>query len=82
MRWETIPPQKISINQDLCIRCLKCVRSCPAEILIQEKTTDKTQKGIISVLDPSLCFECRACEVVCPESAIRVMCVVAMISAP
>ncbi|MHA2203337.1 MAG: 4Fe-4S binding protein [Candidatus Hodarchaeales archaeon] len=81
MRWETIPPQ-ISINQDLCIRCLKCVQSCPAEILILEKTNNKTQKGIIRVLDPSLCFECRACEVVCPESAIRVMCVVAMISAP
>lgn len=81
MRWESIPPQ-ITINQDLCIRCDRCVRSCPAEILIQEKNSDKTQKGTITVLDPSLCFECRACEVVCPESAIRVMCVVATLSAP
>ncbi|MFX0122299.1 MAG: ATP-binding protein [Candidatus Hodarchaeota archaeon] len=82
MRWETIPPQKIKINQDLCIRCLKCVRSCPAEILYQEKNnSNKNQKGTIKVLDSSLCFECRACEVVCPESAISVMCVV-KISAP
>jgi len=80
MRWENIPPQ-IIIDHKLCILCLKCVRSCPAEILIQEKSHDTTQKRRIQVSDPSLCFECRACEVVCPETAIRAMCVVA-ISAP
>ncbi|MFW9903385.1 MAG: ATP-binding protein [Candidatus Thorarchaeota archaeon] len=80
MRWKSIPPQ-IIIDHNLCIQCLKCVRSCPAEILIQEKLNDKIKKGQIMVLDPSLCFECRACEVICPESAIKVMCVVA-ISAP
>ncbi|MFX1505453.1 MAG: 4Fe-4S binding protein [Promethearchaeota archaeon] len=80
MRWENIPPQ-INIDQNLCIQCLKCVRSCPAEILIQEKLSNKTKKGQIKVSDPSLCFECRACEVICPESAIKVMCIVA-ISAP
>ena len=80
MRWESITPQ-IIINKNLCTCCLKCVRSCPAEILVQEKIEGKTQKRNIKVSDPSLCFECRACEVVCPESAIRVMCIVS-ISAP
>jgi ferredoxin len=80
MRWGNIPPQ-IIIDHNRCIHCLKCVRSCPAEILVHEKISDKTQKGQIQISDPSLCFECRACEVVCPESAIRVMCVVAL-SAP
>ncbi|MFX1515002.1 MAG: 4Fe-4S binding protein [Promethearchaeota archaeon] len=72
-----IPPQ-IIIDHELCIQCLKCVRSCPAEILVQEKSNKMTQKRLIEVLDPSSCFECRACEVVCPESAIKVQCVVAI----
>lgn len=80
MRWGSIPPQ-IIIDHNLCIQCLKCVRSCPAEILVQEKKSEKTQKGQIKVSDPCSCFECRACEVICPESAVKVMCVVA-ISAP
>ncbi|UCG00547.1 MAG: 4Fe-4S binding protein [Candidatus Heimdallarchaeota archaeon] len=75
MRCERIAPH-ILIDHDLCIRCLKCVRSCPAEILIAEK------REKIKVLNPDSCFECRACEVCCPESAIRVMCVVAALSAP
>lgn len=75
MRWANIP-RKITINQGLCIRCLKCVQSCPAEILIQENIDTKTQKGTIKITDPSLCFECRACEVICPVFAINVMCAV------
>ncbi|UCE13661.1 MAG: 4Fe-4S dicluster domain-containing protein [Candidatus Heimdallarchaeota archaeon] len=71
---------KIAINHDVCIHCLKCVRSCPAEILISESS--KTQKGIIKVIDPKSCFECRACEVICPENAINVMCAIENESAP
>lgn len=81
MRWINIP-QKIIINQGLCVQCLKCVRSCPAEIFIQKNTDTKTQKGAIKITNPNLCFECRACEVICPESAISVMCAVNIVSAP
>lgn len=48
------------------------MRSCPAEILIRIKTENKTRKGIIEVTDKNLCFECRACEVICPVSAIKI----------
>lgn len=83
MRWIRINfSPKITINQELCIHCLKCVRSCPAEILVSESSNSKTKKGIIRVIDSNLCFECRACEVICPENAIYVMCAVENESAP
>ena len=73
MRCKKIPPL-ILIDNNLCILCLKCVKSCPAEILIKSKSDVKSKKRIITVTEPNLCFECRACEVVCPESAIKIMC--------
>ncbi len=72
--------QKITINQDLCIQCLKCIRSCPAEILVKEDDNSKTQKGSITITNPDKCFECRACEVVCSVLAISVVCAVDSIS--
>ncbi len=74
--------QKITINQDLCIQCLKCIQSCPAEILVKEDENSKTQKGSITITNPDKCFECRACEVVCPVLAISVVCAVDSISVP
>lgn len=74
--------QKILINQDLCTQCLKCTRSCPAEILVKKDNFSKNKKGSIMITNPEKCFECRACEVVCPVLAINVMCAVDSISAP
>ncbi|WP_455143722.1 4Fe-4S binding protein [Candidatus Hodarchaeum mangrovi] len=59
------------MNQDLCTLCLKCIRSCPAEILKIKKSSSSNSR-IIQVTDSHLCFECRACEVVCPVEAIEV----------
>ncbi|UCG90621.1 MAG: 4Fe-4S binding protein [Candidatus Heimdallarchaeota archaeon] len=73
-------PRKIIINQNLCVKCLKCIRSCPAEIIIQENSHDK--QGSLKITYPSLCFECRACEVICPVFAINVMCAIKNVSAP
>jgi len=75
MRCTTIPPT-ILIDHNLCVRCLKCIRSCPAEILVISKNNFEKgkEKGLVKITEPSLCFECRACEVVCAESAIRIMC--------
>jgi NAD-dependent dihydropyrimidine dehydrogenase PreA subunit len=73
MRCTVIPPS-IVINHDLCILCLKCIRSCPAEILVKSRNDVDESKNIVKVTEPSFCFECRACEVVCSVSAIRIMC--------
>ncbi|MFX0013606.1 MAG: 4Fe-4S binding protein [Promethearchaeota archaeon] len=81
MRWNTID-RKIIVNQSLCIRCLKCIKSCPAEILIQEQPDSSGSKKFIKVVNPELCFECRACEIVCPVLAINVMCAIQSVSAP
>lgn len=75
-------PPAIVIDHHLCTRCIKCVRSCPADILIREQSKDKTHKFIIEVTDAALCFECRACEVVCPEDAVQVLCSVQAIPSP
>jgi ferredoxin len=56
--------------------CLKCVKSCPAEILVKENQKISGRKSAIKILDNNLCFECRACEVVCPVNAIRIMCTI------
>jgi len=63
----------ITILHEDCILCQKCVRSCPAEILIFQKEKN-TSKGTIQITNPRECFECRACEVVCPVDAIKVNC--------
>lgn len=68
-----IPPL-ITIDHNLCTLCTKCVRSCPAEILIREKDETTIHKAIIKITEPNSCFECRACEVVCPVFAVSVIC--------
>ncbi|MHA2223905.1 MAG: 4Fe-4S binding protein [Candidatus Hodarchaeales archaeon] len=75
---------KIIIHHNLCTRCSKCVRTCPAEILVQNKTlaSNNGPKKTLQVTNPRLCFECRACEVICPVSAINVMCTVSNAIAP
>jgi len=42
------------------------------EILQYKKKEKNRKKGIITVIDPSQCLECRACEIVCPEAAITI----------
>ncbi|MHA2299285.1 MAG: 4Fe-4S dicluster domain-containing protein [Candidatus Hodarchaeales archaeon] len=53
--------------RDKCTRCKKCMKSCPVEILVVTR-----DQPVVQVIDPSGCLECRACEVICPESAIEV----------
>ncbi|MFW9990535.1 MAG: ferredoxin family protein [Candidatus Odinarchaeota archaeon] len=52
---------------EACTRCRKCVKSCPAIILVISRDS-----SAVEVTDPSKCFECRACEVICPVRAIEV----------
>ncbi|MHA1167051.1 MAG: 4Fe-4S dicluster domain-containing protein [Candidatus Hodarchaeales archaeon] len=50
-----------------CIKCKKCVKSCPVEILFIDK-----DKPVVQIREVSKCLECRACEVICPVDAIEV----------
>ncbi|MHA1977279.1 MAG: 4Fe-4S binding protein [Candidatus Hodarchaeales archaeon] len=65
-------PPKIELDTDLCILCWKCSKSCPAEILISNPKVKNRKKGFLGIITPEKCFECRACEIVCPVKAIRV----------
>ena len=55
---------KISIDQDLCIKCGICVEVCPFGLI--QKTSD--HRYIIP--HPELCTECSACKKNCPVDAI------------
>jgi len=65
-------PPSIIIDHGRCTRCIKCVRSCPADILVRDKSNTGSHKWIINITDSDSCYECRACEVVCPEDAIKI----------
>ena len=73
MRLEGINPI-IQIDKNLCITCWKCVRSCPAEILLRSVSQENDEKiKAVKIINPEQCLECRACEIVCTVSAIKIM---------
>lgn len=54
----------ISIDEDRCTICGKCVRACPAAVL---EIRDESSK----VMKPGLCISCGHCAAICPEDAIE-----------
>ncbi|MFV0417328.1 MAG: nitroreductase family protein [Dysgonomonas sp.] len=55
----------ISIENESCIKCSKCVKVCPAHILTQE-----TSKSNIGLQNVHTCIACGHCVAVCPNESV------------
>ena len=62
------------VDQDKCVGCLTCVRTCPFEI----PRVDSTRLGVGGLvgaawIDPALCQGCGTCTGECPATAIQLV---------
>jgi len=58
---------KITIDRNMCKKCLSCVRVCTAFGGVFEVD----EQGYPRVARPEYCVECLMCHTVCPSDAIR-----------
>lgn len=56
----------LSINQERCIKCLKCVKVCPSQIFVQKETNAPIETAFVET-----CIVCGHCVAVCPENAVE-----------
>ena len=56
--------------QEYCIRCGKCIESCPVNLLPTNiaKASEHGRFDIAEELNPQDCIECGACAYVCPAN--------------
>jgi heterodisulfide reductase subunit A len=59
---------EIEVNEDLCSGCGVCVVVCPYDAAKLEKS----EKGLISVIDDLKCKRCGVCISACPSGAITI----------
>jgi uncharacterized protein (DUF362 family)/Pyruvate/2-oxoacid:ferredoxin oxidoreductase delta subunit len=57
------------IDPDICIRCGRCVKACPANALAMPASTPAPDQP--PVLSPKECIGCCCCHEVCPVNAIH-----------
>ncbi|MGL5318523.1 MAG: nitroreductase family protein [Bacteroidales bacterium] len=55
----------LSIDQNTCIKCGKCVRICPVDIFVQE-----SKSSIVNVGSVDRCISCGHCAGVCPTKSV------------
>lgn len=56
---------KLTINTETCVKCGKCARVCPSQILTQE-----TQGHPIKIQNENYCIACGHCVAVCPTHSV------------
>lgn len=59
--------KEISINEDQCVGCKKCINLCTSDVF----RFDEAARKAVSKY-PEDCEACMLCEVHCPTSAIRI----------
>jgi Pyruvate/2-oxoacid:ferredoxin oxidoreductase delta subunit len=59
-----IPAFLSGINQQLCVKCMSCLTTCPAAVFL------KTVKGTIEAKNRKRCIGCAVCRKICPRKAI------------
>jgi heterodisulfide reductase subunit A-like polyferredoxin len=62
------------VDQDKCVGCLTCVRTCPFEI----PRVDQSKLGVGKIvgaayIEPALCHGCGTCTAECPATAIQLI---------
>ena len=57
---------KLSINTETCIKCGKCARVCPSQIITQE-----TKGSAVKVQNVENCIVCGHCVAVCPTGSVE-----------
>jgi 2-oxoglutarate ferredoxin oxidoreductase subunit delta len=69
---------RIEIDRERCKGCGLCVGACPEKILMLSKDQSNAQGlPFAQCFDPGRCTACQSCAIICPDTAIRVLRLVA-----
>ncbi len=72
MRLRVMPPAtfaQISIDEEKCGGCGRCIKSCPMQLLMLENKKAKSNERY----NDFRCITCQNCESVCSQNAIKIL---------
>jgi 2-oxoglutarate ferredoxin oxidoreductase subunit delta len=62
----------ISIREERCKGCERCIVACPQQILAMSTQLNARGFYFAQMASPPRCIGCRMCAISCPDSAIEV----------